>query len=225
MDLTKADKLCAEHFDFWDKLTDAQRDTITSGLTYGVYPAGTQLQRAGENCLGLILVISGQIRVYILSEDGREVTLYRLYAGDTCILSASCVLDAVSFDVHIDTQSDTEIASLPASVFKKLSEENVYVQAMGYRLATERFSDVMWAMQQILFMGADKRLAIFLSDEIAKTGSDVISLTHEQVAKYMGTAREVVTRMLRYFADEKIVELSRGTIKIIDRKKLRELTR
>ncbi|MEG1868671.1 MAG: helix-turn-helix domain-containing protein, partial [Clostridiales bacterium] len=91
------------------------------------------------------------------------------------------------------------------------------------KLATTRFSQVMWAMQQILFMTMDKRLAIFLNDELLKTKGDTIKLTHEQIAKYMGSAREVVSRMLKYFAQEGMVELSRGGIKIIDHEKLKKL--
>lgn len=82
----------------------------------------------------------------------------------------------------------------------------------------------MWVMQQILFMSMDRRLAIFLSDESARTGSETISLTHGQIARYMGSAREVVSRVLKYFAGEGIVEVSRGGIKIIDKKRLRKLT-
>ena len=81
----------------------------------------------------------------------------------------------------------------------------------------------MWVMQQILFMSMDKRLAIFLSDESARTGSDIIELTHGQIARYMGTARESVSRMLKYFANEGIVEVSRGGVRILDRKHLRSL--
>ena len=98
------------------------------------------------------------------------------------------------------------------------------MEAFAYRLATERFSDVMWTMQQILFMSFDKRLAIFLLDESASLGSDTIKLTHEQIAKLLGSAREVVSRMLKYFAEEGYVRLSRGTVTITDKKALRELT-
>ena len=81
----------------------------------------------------------------------------------------------------------------------------------------------MWVMQQILFMSMDKRLAIFLHDESTRLGTDNLTLTHEQIAKYMGSAREVVSRMLKYFSAEGIVQVSRGGIKIIDRQKLKRL--
>ena len=159
----------------------------------------------------------------MLSEEGRDVTLYRLFSGDICILSASCVLDAITFDVFIDAEEDTDVLLISSAAFHQIAEENIYVKCFGYELATTRFSDVMWAMQQILFMGVDKRLAIFLWDETAKTGSNSIKMTHEQIARYMGSAREVVSRMLKYFAGEGIVALSRGEIRVMDKEQLSKL--
>ena len=106
-----------------------------------------------------------------------------------------------------------------------VSEQNPRIRIFALETAVSRFSDVMWVMQQILFMSMDQRLAIFLCDESARTGSDTITLTHGQIARYMGSAREVVSRMLKYFANEGMVEVSRGGIKILDKKRLRQLTR
>ena len=181
----------------------------------------TPVHNTDEECLGLLLLKSGQMRIYMLSEDGREVTLYRLFQGDTCVLSASCVLDAIAFDVMIHAEEDTEALLIPLSVFRKLQEDNIYVEAFAYQMATERFSEVMWTMQQILFLRADQRLAIFLWDEMSKGKKQILQYTHEQIARYIGSAREVVSRMLKYFSEEGIVELSRGRIKIIDKEKLK----
>jgi CRP/FNR family transcriptional regulator len=148
------------------------------------------------------MVKTGSIRIYMTSEDGREITLYRLYEGDTCLLSASCALSQITFDVSIDAVTDCEIMQIDAATFSRVFEENIYVENFAYKIITERFSDVMWAMQQILFMSFDKRLAIFLIDESSKTGSDEIKMTHEQISRLMGSAREVVSRMLKYFSSE-----------------------
>ena len=136
------------------------------------------------------------------------------------MLSASCVLKTITFDVFIDAEEKSEVFIINSKIFAELSEKNVYVENFALAIATERFSDVIWAMQQILFMSFDKRLAIFLIDETAKNGNNSLKLTHEQIAKYMGSAREVVSRMLKYFVSEGIVELSRGGIKIINKEKL-----
>lgn len=210
-------------FDFWDKLNDMQRGMIEHNIVKAAYTDGYNLYSSDNECRGLILLKKGGLRVYILSEDGREVTLYRLSPGDICILSASCVLKNITFDVHIDVEGDAELYTLKIDVFSKLCEENVYVENFAYKNAIDRFSDVMWAMEQILFMSFDKRLAIFLLDEMAKSNSSVLNITQEQIAKYIGSAREVVSRMLKIFQADGILQQSRGVIRIIDKDKLRGL--
>ena len=160
----------------------------------------------------------------MMSEEGKDITLYRLQRGDMCMLSASCVLEAITFDVFIDAEEESECYVISWPAFAAVSERNPDIKIFALETAVSRFSDVMWVMQQILFMSMDRRLAIFLSDEAARTGSDTITLTHGQIARYMGSAREVVSRMLKYFSNEKIVEVSRGGIRIVDKKRLRRLT-
>lgn len=208
---------------FWDQLSDSQREQLLANTKTAHFAKGQALHCGENDCIGVLLVKSGHIRIYITSEEGREVTLYRLEAGDICILSASCVMQSIDFDVSVDAEDDCEIIQLNSYTFARLLDENVYVELFSYKMTTERFSDVMWAMQQILFTSFDKRLAAFLLDETAKTGTCELRMTHEQIAKYLGSAREVVSRMLKYFAKEGYVTLSRGTITITDKKTLREL--
>ena len=172
----------------------------------------------------MILVRSGSLRLYIMSEEGKDITLYRLQKGDLCMLSASCVLSAVTFEVFVDAEEDSECCVISGPAFAAVSEQNPDVRIFALETAVGRFSDVMWVMQQIMFMSMDKRLAILLSDEAVRTGSDTIALTHGQIARYMGSAREVVSRMLKYFASEGIVKVSRGGVTILDKKRLRKLT-
>ena len=216
-------KYIEDHVVFWDKLSDTEKQLSLNNFSLIKYNKGENLHGAGRECLGLILVKSGELRVYILSEEGRDVTLYRLNGGESCILSASCILNNITFDVLIDAEKDTEALLLNVGTFSRLSKENIYVENYMYKKSADRFSDVMWAMEQILFMSFDSRLAIFLHDDIVKTKSDTIKLTHEQVAKYIGSAREVVSRMLKSFESQGILKLSRGTIEIIDKGKLRKL--
>ena len=215
--------LFIQHFSFWEHLSDQEKELLCDNTIAAHYPKGISVHSGNEDCIGILLVKKGQLRTYLLSEDGRDVTLYRLFEGDVCILSASCVLDAITFDVFIDAEEDTDVLLINSSEFHQMADKNIYMKCFGYQLATTRFSDVMWAMQQILFMGADKRLAIFLWDEISKNKTNEIKMTHEQIARYMGSAREVVSRMLKYFAAEGIVELSRGGVRVVDKKKLRSL--
>ena len=212
-----------EHVEFWDKLTDTEKQLCINNFTVVNYKKGVNLHGAGEECQGLILVRSGELRFYIMSEEGRDVTLFRISERENCILSASCILSNITFDVLIDAEQDSEILLLNVDTFEKLARENIYVETYIYKKSTDRFSEVMWAVEQILFMSFDKRLAVFLYDETVKTKSNIIKYTHEQIAKYVGSAREVVSRMLKSFESQGILKLSRGTIEIIDKDKLRAI--
>ena len=187
--------------------------------------SGERVHSPVENCVGILLLRTGQLRAYLLSEDGRDVTLYRLFPGEVCILSASCVMDSVNFDLYIDAEEDTEAYCIGAGTFRRLMQQNVHVRCFAYQMTAERFSDTMWTMQQILFMSADRRLAIFLTDELAKTGGSNVRMTHDQMARYMGSAREVVSRLLKYFAQEGWVRLYRGGVEVLDQQKLQEIAR
>lgn len=212
-----------EIFPFWGEISEREQDFICRHSSIQTYLKGANIHDSSE-CSGVILVQSGSLRLYMMSDSGKDITLYRLHKGDMCMLSASCVLESITFDVFIDAEEDSECYVISGPAFAAVSERNPSIKIFALETAVGRFSDVMWVMQQILFMSMDKRLAIFLSDESARTGSDIITLTHEQIARYIGSAREVVSRMLKYFVNERIVEVSRKGIKILDKKRLRGLT-
>ncbi len=212
------------NFPFWKNLNDTDKETFIRSSQQVHFTGGTNIHDGGE-CTGVIIIKSGCLRLYLLSDEGKEVTLYRLFPGDLCIFSASCVLDSITFDVFIDAEEDSDCVIVGGCVYEDVNRRMPEVKIFTYEAALSRFSDVMWVMQQILFMSMDKRLAIFLLDEAAKNDSDTIKLTHEQIAKYMGSAREVVSRMLKYFVSEGLISTSRSEgIKLIDKKALRKLT-
>ena len=211
-----------ETFPFWNEITENERDYICDNTVALTYRKGTRIHD-GSKCSGVFFIRSGCLRVYIMSEDGKDITLYRLHTGDMCMLSASCVLQSVTFDVFIDAEEDSECYIISGPAFAYVAETNPKIKIFSLETAVGRFSDVMWVMQQILFMSLDRRLAIFLYDESSRTKSEVITLTHEQIAKYIGSAREAISRMLKYFSNEGIVELSRKGVRIINKQKLRRL--
>lgn len=217
-------ELFSAHFEAWEHMSANEQEKLLENADLISYTQGMTVFDGENDCVGFMIIKSGRLRVYMLSEEGKEITLYRLGHGDMCILSASCVLSSITFDVHIEAEEDTNVYVVGSVKFAELVNNNIYVECFSYKLATDRFSDVMWAMQQILFMSMDKRLAIFLWDELTDADGNIIHITHDQAARYIGSAREVVTRMLKYFAGEGIVELSRGGIKVIDKEKLRKLT-
>ncbi len=207
---------------FWGVIPDEDKEYICQNSHAVTFPEGKNIHD-GNECSGVILVRSGCLRLFMMSEEGRDITLYRLHKGDICMLSASCVLDAITFDVFVDAQEDSECYVIGGPAFAAVSERNPQIKIFALETAVGRFSDVMWVMQQILFMSMGRRLAIFLLDESARNGTDVIALTHGQIARYMGSAREVVSSMLKYFVNEGIVEVSRKGVKILDKKHLRKL--
>lgn len=209
-----------EHFPFWESLSEEDRKFLCDNTTEALYKKG-QAIHDGEGCTGAVFVESGCVRVFVLSDEGKEVTLYRLFPGDVCLLSASCVIQAITFDVFVEATEDSRCYILNPKAFSDVSERNTDMKIYALELAVERFSDVMWVIQQILFMSLDKRVAVFLYDELNARGGDTVKLTHEQIAKYISSAREAVSRMLKYFAEEGIVELSRSGVKVIDRAKLK----
>ena len=211
------------HLPFWSHLTADQRALLVSGTSRRSFRAGENVHGRTGDCTGILLVLSGELRSYFLSEDGREVTLYRLLPGSLCILSASCVLETITFDVSIDAEVDTDLLVVRADVFNRLTKENIYMDRDVHKEAVARFSDVMWTMQQVLFMKLDRRLAIFLTEEVLDRGADTLRMTHDQIARHVGSAREVITRMLKYCAAEGLVELGRGTVTVTDPEGIRAL--
>lgn len=213
----------SEYFPIWDQLTPEQQDRISGSLSSRTVKKGAVLHGAGADCTGLLLVKSGQLRAFILSREGREVTIYRLFDRDFCLFSASCILRSIQFDVTVTAEKDTELWVIPADVYKKLMEESVSVANYTNEIMASRFSEVMWLVEQIMWKSMDKRVAAFLLEEAAIEGAKRLSITHESIANHLGTHREVVTRMLRYFQREGMVMLSRGVVEITDRAKLEAL--
>ena len=212
-----------QYFPIWDKLTADQQQRIKSVSVLQKVKSGTVLHDGSPECLGMLLVRSGQLRAYILSEEGREVTICRFFEMDICLFSASCVMPNMQFDIFIEAEKDTEVWVIPACLYQNLMDESLAISNYSHHLITSHFSDVMWLMEQIMWKSFDKRLAGFLLEECVLEDTDCLKITHEKIANHMGTAREVVTRMLRYFQSEGMVKLTRGTIELTDKKRLNKL--
>lgn len=212
-----------ECFPIWDKLTKEQQDRISKAVVHRHIEKGTVLYN-GLDCTGLLLIKSGQLRAYILSDEGREITLYRLLDGDMCLFSASCIMSSLQFTINIISEKDSDIWVIPPDVYKNLMENSAAVANYTNELMASRFSEVMWLIEQIMWKSLDKRLAAFLTQESNLENTTSLKTTHEIIANHLGSAREVVTRMLRYFQNEGIVKLTRGTVEILDLEKLKQLS-
>ena len=205
-----------DYFPIWNKLTQAQQERIKKSVFTKSVPKGTIIAGANKDCTGLFLIKSGQLRAYILSDEGREITIYRLFERDMCLFSASCMMRSIQFQITIETEKDSEIWVIPVDTYQKLMEESAAVANYTTEVMSTRFTDVMWLIEQVMWKSLDKRLAKFLVEESDIEETATLNITHEVIANHLGTHREVITRMLKYFQNEGIVTLSRGAITIND---------
>ena len=212
----------SSYFPIWDSLTPGEQSQILQASTLMTVSAGQHIHDGTRKCTGLLVVASGQLRAYIISEGGREITLYRLLGKDICLFSASCIMHSLQFDVMIQAEKDTSFWLIPTDTYKKLMSESVVISNYTNEILASRMSDVVWLMEQVMWQSSDVRLATFLLEESALEGSTKLSITHEEIANHLGTAREVVTRMLKYFQSEGLVTLSRGSLEIINPTGLKE---
>ena len=213
-----------DFFPIWAQLMPPHQQILTQSAIRRSIPKGTMLHSGSTECTGLLLVCSGQLRAFILSDEGREITLYRLFERDICLFSASCMLRSMQFEIMIAAEKDTELFIIPADVYQRVAKESAPAANFTTEIMAGRFSEVMWLMEQIMWKSFDKRLAAFLLEESTLEETQVLKITHETIANHLGTAREVVTRMLRYFQNEGMVKLARGTVEICEERRLQELS-
>lgn len=213
----------SNYFPIWNKLTASQQALIQDSCVLRRATAGSILHNGSLDCLGLLLVQSGQLRAVMLSPEGREITIYRLFEQDICLFSASCVMRSIQFEITIEVEKDTELWIIPPDVYQTVMEESAAVANYTNEIMSSRFSEVMWLMEQVMWKSFDRRLAGFLVQESLLEGAPVLKITHERIANHLGTAREVVTRMLRYFQREGMVRLARGSVELLDEQGLCEL--
>lgn len=208
---------------FFSKLKEGEKIALEQVSTFTKKEAGVILHAGKEDCSGLFVLKKGRIRGYMVTEDGKEITLFRLIDNEICIFSASCMMKNIRFDVWLLSETPVEYLLVPTYYFDKLSNENIYVSKYTNEILNKRMSDVMWVLEQMVFMSFDKRLANFLLEEYQLNKKDKLKITHEQIANHIGSAREVVSRMLKYFEGEGYVKLGRGSIHLVNIKGLEKI--
>jgi len=214
----------SNYFPIWNQLTPEHQRILSQAATLHHAKKGTIIHNGSIECTGLLLVKTGQLRAYSLSDEGREITLYRLFDRDMCMLSATCMMNSLQVEIVFQAEKDTTLWIIPPDVYKQLMLESGPIAIYTSELMGTRFTEVMWLVDQIMWKSMDKRVAGFLLDEINIEGTRQLRITHENIANHLGTHREVITRMLRYFQSEGMVSLSRGGVEIIDEDKLQALT-
>ena len=204
----------------FNKLTKEQQDILNAASQIRKFKKGEILHNGSNDCTGLILVLSGQIRAFTISDDGREITMYRLFERDICLFSASCMMNSIQFDITISAEKDTEVIIIPTDIYKGVMDVSATLANYTNEVMASRFSDVMWLIDQIMWKSFDKRLAEFLLNESNLERTNILKITHEEIGNHLGHPREVVTRMLKYFGNEGMVKLSRSTVEVSDIRKL-----
>jgi len=210
-------------FHFWEELDREQQETLLLHSQTRQFQKGDLIIPYEDQCLGLLLVQSGQLRAFVLSESGKEVTLYRLYELDICLFSASCIMNNIQFTIQIEVEKDTSALLVPSALYDRLMQQSIAMSNYTNQLMASRFSDVMWMLEQVMFKSMDCRLAQVLLERAASEGTNELSLTHEAIARDLGSAREVVTRLLKYFRGEGLIEMTRGRIRLLDKKRLQAI--
>lgn len=186
-----------------------------------VAPAGACLFADGSPCQGYIFLLEGQVRVQKIGENGREITLYRIEPGETCILTTACLMSGLAYDAEAIAETAVIGRILTTTSFRELLARSESFRDFVFKTYGTRLSDLMLLIEEVCFGRMDQRLAGFLVDHSAADG--VISLTHQEIASALGTAREVVSRQLKNFEHHQWLGLSRGQIRLLDRAGLKTL--
>lgn len=185
-------------------------------------PAGTTIFRAGEQCRDYLFVLDGTVRVEKVAENGREIVLYRIASGETCVLTTSCLLANEHYPAEGISESDVFAIALPAAVFHEALALSGEFRAFVFASFGERIADLMALVEAVALRRADTRLAARLLESAGE--SAVVTATHHELAADLGTAREVVSRLLKEFERQGFVELGRGRIRISDLAALKRIS-
>ena len=208
---------------FWGALSESDREILFDRARIQQFKKGEIIHNCSGACLGLIAILKGNLCSCMLSEEGREITLFPLYENELCVFGSACVLRPVTCHAHLTAEVDTDVLMIPHMVWEDIMRRNVQVECFAHKLSGRLLSTVLSTMQQMLFLDFDTRLAIHLVRESERTGSNRIRTTHEKIARNIGSAREVVTRMLKKFSDLGIVEVRRGAIVILEPTELKAM--
>ncbi len=207
---------------FWDRLRENQREALLSSARTARYKKGSQLADAGEDC-GVILVKRGRICAIAVSEEGREVALLSCYSGDVCLLAAHAFMDTAPFNISVSAETEADVMIIDTNAFSDVCKGCIHAEVFVRRTVSDHFTRVVSNIHSMLLHSPERRIAVFLCSAAERTGSGKIKATHEQIAKHVGTAREVVTRTLKKMTAEGVIISERGFVVIKDKAALKKL--
>ncbi len=174
--------------------------------------AGTQLYREGDACSAIAFVLSGDIRVFKIGQTGREITLYEIGPGETCILNASCILSGKSYPANAVTLTETEVLLIPSPAFQSMMAASEQMRQFVFAIMSQRMTAVMELVEEVAFGRMDQRIMDYL---VEKSGNGQLETTHQKIANDLGTSREVVSRLLKDFERKQQIKISRNSITLL----------
>ena len=208
---------------FWDVLTPGEKQLVSERASLRRFSPNQVIGSSDSSCTGVVFVMSGCIRVSLLSEEGREVTLFRVAKNECCVTTASCAIKQITFDTCVSALESSVLLVVPSAVCDCLSRQNIYFRSFMLEIEVQRYSQVVQVMQQMLFKRLDQRLAIRLVELCDAEGKRQLGVTQEGLARDINSAREAVTRALHRLSQEGLVAVRRGNIEILDLERLRTL--
>jgi len=204
-------------FPFFQDLSDTFKQQLIRQSEYACLPAGASYFEEGHSCSQIALVGDGDIRVFKRSESGREITLYHVEKGETCILTASCVLAQSAYPATAVVDRDAHAVVFPAGVFRDWVARNETIRQFVFSSLAIRMEGVLSLIEELTFRKLDERLAEFLKEKLKTSDQDRrIIMTHEEIAVELGSAREVISRLLKDFERRGLIIQNRGEITVLD---------
>lgn len=210
------------HMPFFNDLNLEEQELIISTAVYHQFPKNANVYSGLEDCAGLYLVKSGSIRAYIVDETGRELNLFRLKKNEVCLFSATCLLGNIDFNIIVDTTAESELIQIPIITYNHLIQ-NKTVLTHTNLLLSARFNDVIFLIKQLVFSKFDKKLANFLIKEANHSNDLTLQLTAEDIASSLASSKKEVSKMLKYFQNEKLIKLTKANISIINYQDLNDI--
>ncbi len=213
------EKILKKSIRIYNTLSKDEKKFLIDNSKILCFKKGHLVHKGDETCLGLIAVNKGSLKAFISSDSGKQITLYKLYEGDICLFTAACKMKNIHFDINLICEEDCEILLLPVDLYEEILKKSKKISNYINEIVMARFSDVMWILEQTVFHSLDKRLANYLLNLNKKD----IEITHQKIADELGTAREVISRLLKHFENDNILKLNRNKITIINNNALLEI--
>ncbi|MBS4031225.1 MAG: Crp/Fnr family transcriptional regulator [Clostridiales bacterium] len=210
-------------YPFMEFFNSDQEKLFIANMFNRHYSPGSILMEHGVSCNDIFFILEGSLRVSGISEEGREVVLYRIHKGDFCLMKAYSIMTETDFPAVAQVETKTEVIALPAKIFKDILSENPQLQNFIFTSSLHRLKDVIGVLESITFIGIKQRLAKLLILLATQRSSHTLKITHEQIALEIGSSREVISRTLKNFGDASVVQLSRGQIQILSLDSLKKI--